>query len=43
MRYLSSLGLGRRQFGAAEHRPMLMAWLAVVAGIAICTIATLLL
>jgi len=49
MRRLFLLGLGQHGFGAAasreaaEQRPALMTWLALVAGVTICAIATLLL
>jgi hypothetical protein len=49
MRHLFLFGPGQHGFGApaasraaVEHRPAFMTWLAVVAGIAICAIATLL-
>jgi hypothetical protein len=50
MRHLSSFAAKQDGFGtaaasrsAAEHRPPFMIWLALVAGVAICAIALLLL
>jgi hypothetical protein len=50
MRHLSSFATKQDGFGtaaasrsAAEHRPSFMIWLALVAGVAICAIALLLL
>ncbi len=49
MRYLFLLRLGQHGFGAAAsreavaQRPALLTWLALVAGVTICAIATLLL